>query len=201
MTKSFSLPTGCLLRPACAADKPGIRKLLQQFRQEVVPPVTLGDWILRAAIVGCGGLLTGYLAIALGLSSLLNLLAGFAAVVGIGALLTLIITWNEDWENFWIIEQGSTILACAKLRRQNRYSLLHDLYVLPEWRSQGLGSYLVHQVSTQATKPLYLTCLPKLVQFYLQFGFTPVSVHTLSPLLQYELGIPGRFEVVPLVLR
>ncbi len=201
MTQSFSLPPDCLLRPACAADKPLIRKLLNQFRQEMLPNASLMEWLLRGSLVG---LMVGFiavLAISFGWQRMISLLAGPTIVVGIGLLIVLVFTWNEDWENFWVIEHNSAIVACAKLRRTSRYSLLHDLYVLPEWRSQGLGSYLVHSLGSQAAKPLYLTCLPRLAQFYLRLGFIPVSANTLSPLLQFDLGLPGRLEVMPLVLR
>ena len=110
-------------------------------------------------------------------------------------------TWNDDWKNFWVIEHDDQLIACAKLRQYQQYSLLHDVYVVPEWRSQGLGSELVTHVGRQATKPLYLTCLPKLTQFYMRLGFMPIASKSLSPLIQYDLGIPGRFEVIPLVLR
>jgi amino-acid N-acetyltransferase len=178
-----------------------IRKLLKQFRKEVLPPTSPTRWIAKLLALALLLAIGGYLAIAISPEMLVNLLAGPALVLGMGILLAIGITWNEEWENFWVIEHQQNIVACAKLRRYSRYSLLHDLYVVPEWRSQGLGSHLVYCLGKQATKPLYLTCLPGLVQFYHRLGFAPVSSKNLPPLLQYDLGIPDRLDVVPLMLK
>ncbi|NJP11728.1 MAG: GNAT family N-acetyltransferase [Leptolyngbyaceae cyanobacterium RU_5_1] len=195
-----ALPHPCLIRPARSIDKPLIRSLLKQFRQEVVPPISRSEQVWRAVAIALVGGVGIYMAIAIGLPELMNLLVGSAIVVGLGALTAFFLTWNDDWEDFWVIEHNRTLVACAKLRSYSHYSVLHDLFVLPEWRSQGLGSYLVTYLGAQATKPLYLTCLPALMQFYLRLGFTPVSAKNLPPLLLYDLGIPGRVKVIPLVL-
>ncbi|EKQ67167.1 acetyltransferase, N-acetylglutamate synthase [Leptolyngbyaceae cyanobacterium JSC-12] len=201
MTASFSLPSGCIIRPAQATDRTTIRNLLTQFRQEILPPVSQAEWTMRIVAVGLLGGVGIHLGLTLGLQSLWNLLWGPGVVVGLGILTAAFVNWQGEWENFWVIEYHNQLVACAKLRQHQRYSLLHDVYVLPEWRSQGLGSFLVAHLGEQANKPLYLTCLPKLTQFYMRLGFRPVSTKTLSPLIQYDLGIPGRMEVIPLVLR
>ncbi|MBF2029813.1 MAG: GNAT family N-acetyltransferase [Oscillatoriales cyanobacterium C42_A2020_001] len=201
MTVSFSLPPGCIIRPACPTDKTAIRELLAQFRQEVLPPVSQTEWTMR---ILAGGLLSGigiHLGLTLGLQRLWNLVLGPGTVIGLGVLAAAFLSWHSEWENFWVIEHRNQLIACAKLRQHQRYSLLHDVYVVPGWRSQGLGSFLVSYLGEQATKPLYLTCLPKLTEFYLRLGFMPVLSKTLSPLIQYDLGIPGQVEVIPLVLR
>ncbi|MDX2241202.1 MAG: GNAT family N-acetyltransferase [Leptolyngbyaceae cyanobacterium bins.302] len=201
MTVSFSLPPGCTIRRACPTDRASLHHLLIQFRQEVLPPTSQTEWTLR---IIAGGLLGGmgiHVALWLGWQRFINLLLGPGAIVGVGVLAAAWITWNEDWKNFWVIEHQHQLVACAKLRCHPNYSLLHDVYVVPEWRSQGLGSHMVSYLGTQATKPLYLTCMPNLRQFYLRLGFMPVSSKTLSPLIQYDLGIPGRIQVIPLVLK
>jgi len=201
MTVSLSFASESCIRPARPGDRVAIRHLLTCFRQEVLPPTSRAEWTMRFV---AGGLLGGtgiYLGFALGWQRFINLLIGGSVAVGLGLLMATIVTWNDDWQHFWVIEIDGQLVACAKLRRHTHYSLLHDVYVVPEWRSQGLGSRLVACVGMQATKPLYLTCMPQLMQFYLRLGFMPVSSKSLSPLIQYDLGIPGRFEVVPLVLR
>lgn len=201
MTVLFSLPAGCTLRPARPNDRVAIRNLLNQFRQEVLPQPSRTEWTLQ---VLTGGLLGGvgiHLGLSLGFKQLFNMLFAPGLAIGLGITIATLVTWNENWENFWVIECDKTLLACAKLRSYKQYSLLHDVYVVPEWRSQGLGSYLVAHLGTQAQKPLYLTCLPSLKQFYIRLGFMPISSKSLSPLIQYDLGIHGRFEVVPLVLK
>jgi len=201
MTVSFSLPPGCTIRPARSTDRVELYTLLQQFRQEVIPPTTRTEWTFR---VVAGGVFSGlgiHLALTLGFQRLINLLIGPGIVVGLGILAATWFTWNDNWQNFWVIEHDGQLVACAKLRCYDTYSLLHDVYVVPEQRTQGIGSHLVAHLGAQAVKPLYLTCLPKLAQFYLRLGFMPVSAKTLSPLIKYDLGLPGRLDVIPLVLR
>ncbi len=201
MTISRPLPPHCTLRPAAAHDRAAIQSLLTQFRREVLPPPSWADRVWRglaiAVLLGLGVQLTGML----GLNAMMNVLVAPAIAIGLGFLAALILTWNDDWKNFWIIEHHHQLIACAKLRQTSDYSLLHDVYVTPAWRKQGLGSYLVTAVGHYAQKPLYLTCFPPLLQFYLQLGFTPVTIKALSPLIRYELGIPNHPEVIPLVLK
>jgi N-acetylglutamate synthase-like GNAT family acetyltransferase len=194
------LPPNCLLRPACSTDKAFIRRLLNDFKQEVLPPRSPTDLFMQWVVWSVVATGTLGLTITVGPGTLLNLLAGPAIVLASGILIALVFTWNEDWEDFWVIEYNQAIIACAKLRCHSRYSVLHDVYVIPKWRSQGLGSYLVKHLGERANRPLYLTCMPNLVAFYRRLGFTPVCSKKLPPLLQYDLGIPGRFEVVPLKL-
>lgn len=200
MTETRVLPPNCIIRTARAADRSLIRQLLNDFRQEVLPPSSPTDLFMQWVVwifLSLGGF---WLTLLIGPGTMLHLLAGPAIVLAIGILAALLFTWNDDWEDFWVIEHEQTIIACAKLRCHSRYSVLHDVYVVPQWRSRGLGSYLVNYVGQQATRPLYLSCMPSLVKFYSRLGFTPVAVTKLPPLLQYDLGIPGRFEVVPLKL-
>lgn len=201
MTASFSLPANCMIRPACAGDRVALQELLTDFRQEVIPPMSQSESILRVIAASLSGGVGIHLILSLGWQRFINLLLPPAIVVGLGILSVTFITWNNDWKDFWVIQHHNRLVACAKLRCYEHYSLLHDVYVTPEWRSRGLGSHLVKYLAKQATKPLYLTCFPKLTQFYLRLGFTPVSTRMLSPLIQFDLGIPGRFEVIPLVLR
>lgn len=200
MTKTRVLPSNYIIRPARSLDRSLIRRLLNDFRQEVLPPPSATDVFMQWVIwffLATGGLC---LTILIGPRTLLHLLTGPAIILAIGVFVALLFTWNDDWEDFWVIEHEQTIIACAKLRCHARYSVLHDVYVVPQWRSQGLGSYLVNHMGQQAIRPLYLSCMPNLVKFYNRLGFTPVASTKLPPLLQYDLGIPGRFEVVPLKL-
>jgi GNAT superfamily N-acetyltransferase len=201
MLDPLPLPSGCVLRPAIPADKPLIQTLLDQCRREVLPSISDSERALRGLAIATGILLGGYLIISAKPGQLLLPLAGFTGAIGIGVVAVQVLTWSEGWANFWIIEQNDRPVACAKLRCYSRYSVLNDLFVVPEWRDRGLGSYLIANLGKKATKPLYLTCLPSLVQFYTRLGFSPISVNHLSPLLQFDLGIPNQLTVVPLVMK
>lgn len=201
MLDPLPLPPDCILRSATPADKPLIQSLLEQFRQEVLPSISDSERALRGLAIATGILFGGYLVISLKPGQILLPLVGLAGAISIGVVAVQILTWNEGWANFWVIEQNDRLVACAKLRCYSRYSVLNDLFVVPELRDRGLGSYLIANLGRKATKPLYLTCLPSLVQFYMRFGFTPISINHLSPLLQFDLGIPNQLTVVPLVMK
>lgn len=111
-------------------------------------------------------------------------------------------TFNQgEWLDFWVIEYENSLVACAKLCQYSDYSVLFDLFVIPEWRNQGLGSFLVGHLGQVAKKPLYLACVPATVSFYIRLGFHRVSAKNLSAWLQYKLGIQGRSRIVPMVLQ
>ncbi|MCY7394146.1 MAG: GNAT family N-acetyltransferase, partial [Leptolyngbyaceae cyanobacterium CAN_BIN12] len=192
MLDPLPLPPDCVLRSATSTDQPLIRSLLEQFRQEVLPSLSDSERMLRGLAIATGILFGSYLVISLKPGQLLLPLVGFAGAVSIGVVAVQILTWNEGWADFWVIEQNDRLVACAKLRCYSRYSVLNDLFVVPELRDRGLGSYLIANLGKKATKPLYLTCLPSLVPFYMRLGFTPISINHLSPLLQFELGIPNQ---------
>lgn len=201
MLETLPLPPSCVIRPARPTDRKPIRILLNQFRQEILPPPSQWAWVQRWGAIAVLAGTAIYLSLSLSWQELLNLLLGPSILIGLATAIAYVLTWNSEWNNFWVAESNNQIVACAKLRCLSQYSLLHDLYVVPEWRSQGLGSYLVTYLGQQATKPLYLTCLPKLTTFYMRLGFRPVMSNTLPPLIQYDLGLAGRLDVIPLVLR
>ncbi|HEY9618063.1 MAG TPA: GNAT family N-acetyltransferase [Microcoleaceae cyanobacterium] len=200
MTNFAPLLTGCELRPARPSDRRFIRHLLNQFRQEIIPPPTQVQLWRQGVILSLLAAIACYLIATINWTDLVNFLIAATIIVGFVILLVVVLSWNEDWLNFWVVEHEGSPIACAKLRQHPHYSVLYDVYVLSKWRKQGVGSFLVSQLSQQAHKPLYLACMPALVQFYSRLGFAPVAPKTLPPLLSYDLGIPGRFAIVPMKL-
>ncbi|MGA7937655.1 MAG: GNAT family N-acetyltransferase [Kovacikia sp.] len=94
------------------------------------------------------------------------------------------------WSQFWVIEHGGAVIACGQLRSFPAAQELGSLVVAPQWRGQGLGTYLTNHLIQQATQPLYLECLgKKLVQFYTRLGFVPVSWQALPPALKRKFGL------------
>ncbi len=195
MTATPSLPPGFRLRPAKAADKTLIRKLLLRLQQEIMPI----DSRLQLVVVG---IVLGLVAIGILASTpwLFHWLLSLLFVVLLIWLVIFLVLLKGTWVNFWVVEQDGSLVACAKLCQYETYSILYDLFVVPEQRGRGLGSYLVNYLSQQATKPLYLGCLPSTIEFYTRLGFTPVSPKKLPSIIRHELGIPSRFGIVPLVL-
>lgn len=95
------------------------------------------------------------------------------------------------WQQFWIIECESKLVACGQLRNFSGAQELSSLVVVTAWRQRGLGSYLTQHLIQEATEPLYLECLgEKLVKFYTRFGFVPVSWQDVPSSLKFKFGLP-----------
>jgi N-acetylglutamate synthase-like GNAT family acetyltransferase len=197
MTASSSLPPGFLLRPAKAIDQPLIGRLLRRLQREIMPI----DFQIQLIAIATA---LGFLALGLfwaGPQWLFHWLLGFLLMLVILWLLLLVLNLKNSWANFWVIEHRGSLVACAKLCQYETYSILYDLFVVPELRQRGLGSHLIRYLGQRATKPLYLGCLPSTVLFYTRLGFTPVPPKKLPPIVRHDLGIPSRFGIVPLVLQ
>lgn len=197
MLDSF-LPTGCCLRPARTTDKAALRHLLTQLERELTTPER--SWVLRGTVLTGVGLLIAWATIVPGGRTVLQpfLLPTMGVLIAASLLLPLLL--QREWAHYWVIEADGVLVACAKLQRHGSYSVLFDVYVLPEWRQRGVGSHLVRHLGQQATKPLYLACLPARLPFYTRLGFSPIASKTLSPVLQYDLGLMTRSGIIPLVL-
>lgn len=106
------------------------------------------------------------------------------------------------WPQFWVVEYGGKIIACAQLRHFADAQELGSLVVSKPWRDRDLGTILTQHLSTQAAKPLYLECLgQKLVKYYQKLGFVPVTYPELPPSLQGKFKasqVARRFLGVPI---
>lgn len=200
MPELSPLPTGCLLRPAKIADKPMLQQMLKNLERELAPVHPSVPWIFWGSLIGFAVFLALLSTIAPEVRDFLRwLLSGLMGICLI-AIATTLLMLHQEWTRYWVIEYNGYLVACAKLQRHNNYSVLFDLYVVPDWRGRGVGSHLVAYLGQQATKPLYLACLPVRLPFYKRLGFAPVSAKKLPPLLQYDLGLPTRPGIIPLVM-
>ncbi|AFY57031.1 acetyltransferase, N-acetylglutamate synthase [Rivularia sp. PCC 7116] len=94
------------------------------------------------------------------------------------------------WQQFWVIEFNSNIIACGQLRNFNEAQELGSLVVKNNWRNRGLGSFLSQHLIEQATQPLYLECLgKKLVDYYQKFGFVAVNFQDLPSSVKSKFRI------------
>lgn len=200
MSEFSSLPTGCILRPARAEDREEIRWLLKSLERELSPNKSAAPWLAWILLLSLAAWFSVQGANSSGFRLLMQILFSAVGVGAIVILATIFISIQYDWTHYWVIEHQGNLLACAKLQRQNGYSVLFDLYVIPDWRGQGLGSHLVSYLGQRATKPLYLACLPARLPFYQRLGFSQVAAKRLPLLLQYDLGLPTRPGIVPLIM-
>jgi len=93
------------------------------------------------------------------------------------------------WQQFWVIECGGKVIACAQLRTFPDAQELGSLVVTKEWRNKGLGTLLSQHLIQQAKYPLYLECLgDRLANFYQHLGFVPTTWQNLPRSLQRKFG-------------
>ena len=118
-----------------------------------------------------------------------------ATVEDIGTIRRLVFSAKLDftqlrWQQFWLIEREEKVIACGQLRNFADTQELGSLVVVPQWRRQGIGSYLTLHLIQQASKPLYLECIgKKLANFYSHHGFEVVTWQELPRSLKFKFGI------------
>jgi len=187
-----ALPQGYLLRPATAADRGQIHRLLKNFERETQN--SLSHWQT----------LIGMIAAVL-LATLISWEMVVLTIVAFGSsfLWMQVSPWfSSDWKQYWVIvdrHQGR-LIACAKLCRYRHYSLLFNLLVAPAYRCRGFGSVLVRGLSQKAAKPLYLACYADRVSFYTRLGFEPVAPRKLSAIVRHDLGLTPHSKLLALKL-
>jgi N-acetylglutamate synthase-like GNAT family acetyltransferase len=189
-----------LLRPATAADQPQIQQLLKNLEKEMSAVAALPSWLPGGVLVSLLLPIAVYGWLVPEARSFLQLLLAAIGIVVLLVVLGTLLLLQQAWQYYWVIEYRGYLVACAKLQRYSSYSTLFDLYVVPDWRRQGVGSHFVSFLAQQATKPLYLACLPARLPFYQRLGFAQVSPRRLPTLLQYDLGLPTRPGIIPMML-
>ena len=94
-----------------------------------------------------------------------------------------------NWQNFWVIENEYTAIACGQLRPRDDIKELSSLAVISKYRKQGIGTYLVRHIIRQTDKKVYLSCGSNLESFYDRLGFEQVSWSKLPGQLKSEFGL------------
>ncbi len=201
MIYTTSLPQGCGLRRADAQDKWHLQKLVWQFEIEEVLD-------LDARVVGYRFLVLFVTSAVLGLQIyLLNIspiliqlilalgifYASFLVFTAINSLviifLNILIGAATNWSKFWVIEYEQELIGCASVNFYTKNSSVGYLYIKPQWRNQGLGSYLLKYLVHKSSNPVSLICKPKLVEFYASYGFVSLSWQELTPSLKVMYGV------------
>lgn len=84
-------------------------------------------------------------------------------------------TGEANNANYWLIEYDSLVVGYGLVSRHRSYSMLDSLYIVPAFRAQGLGSFLLRHIIAENIKPIYLFCNTSLISFYTRFGFVSAS--------------------------
>lgn len=84
------------------------------------------------------------------------------------------------WQQFLVVEYDGSLVAFGQLRNFKFAQELGSLFVVPAYRNQGLGTFIIQHLIAQSTQPVYLKCLKhQLKFFYAQRGFIPISYEEL----------------------
>ena len=93
------------------------------------------------------------------------------------------------WQNFWVVEEEQTLIACGQLRPWENIFELSSLAVLSDYREKGIGTYLIRSLIEQANTVVYLSCGSHLESFYRRAGFKRILWSNLPSLLKLEFSL------------
>jgi N-acetylglutamate synthase-like GNAT family acetyltransferase len=182
----------CRLRPATAQDAKQIRGLTRKLYQAALTngrsPLIQPQW--QVWLAGC---VAGFLAVAVWqyphfTAALLISSAPLWLTIGF----TLCLASHEQHqqcERYWVVEAAGQIVGCGRVDRHAHHAEIYDLFVLPEWRSCGLGQSIMQQLVAQSPTPIYLASLPAAATFYHQLGFQPIAPRELPLLVAGRLSL------------
>ncbi|MBE9030320.1 GNAT family N-acetyltransferase [filamentous cyanobacterium LEGE 11480] len=191
----------CHLRPATVRDAKAIRQLTRRLHKTAVPQPKWQEWIAWC-ILSCIVILFWHhpkIGIALFLS---------ATPLWVILVMTVLVASHDQkqqYDRYWVMDYQGQIIGCGRIDIHKQHSEIYDLFVLPEWRSCGIGQAIMHQLMAQAIQPIYLASLPKASSFYLHLGFQPVNPKDLPILLTGRLSLNSpryrRVGLQPLVFQ
>jgi N-acetylglutamate synthase-like GNAT family acetyltransferase len=175
----------CRLRPATVQDAKQIRRLTRKLHQAAIAPPQWPTWLVS---IGVGLLFAAawqypYFSFALLISSApLWLTIGFTVCLASHEQ-------HQQCERYWVVEVAGQLVGCGRVDRHPHHGEIYDLFVLPEWRSRGIGQAIMSQLVAQSPTPIYLASLPTATTFYHQLGFQPIAPRELPLLVAGRLSL------------
>jgi N-acetylglutamate synthase-like GNAT family acetyltransferase len=201
MCESVTLPPLCNLRPARSLDIAAIARLTRQLNRTACPAPQWHRWV----VIGLG---TIGLVFTWHYPGVLITVVFSTAPLWMMILLVFLIAKQEQkrqWQKYWVIEYQGILVACGRLDQHEQHSEIYDVFVLPEWRSRGLGQAIVQALLQQAIYPVYLASLPGAVRFYQAIGFERIEPQKLPMFAASRLSLSSpRYQQVglqPMMLR
>jgi GNAT superfamily N-acetyltransferase len=187
MAKSYSLPPRCILRPACATDRVALRMLMLGFDRWATPAssysrlipqdvviilaiatTTIFIILFISEIIGFGAGLTGAEIFFLRVIFCLSVILPFLPIYIIGV-------FQPSYSECWVVECKGLLVAYAILSHSSKLTELRCLFVAPNYRKKGRGSYIIKSLMQKINKPIYLIPALGKVGFYTRLGFVPVK--------------------------
>lgn len=166
MPKSYSLPPGCILRPARVTDRVAIRILLLGLSKLAFPNYYLYQLSLLPftliLIIVVIFFLTFYLIKMIdipddefGLTWLLVNLVIFPTVLSYFAPS---LSFQHHYSECRVVEYRGSLVALAVICDYSELIALKYIFVAPNYRKQGIGAYIIQNLMQESTKPIY--CQP-----------------------------------------
>jgi N-acetylglutamate synthase-like GNAT family acetyltransferase len=185
MRESVTLPPLCTLRAATARDIAAIATLTRQLHRAACPAPKWHQWVaIGSATIG---LIFTWHYPGIVVTVILS-----TSPLWLMILLIVIIGKQEQkrqWQRYWVIDYQGNLVACGRLDHHENHSEIFDVFVLPEWRSRGLGQAIVQALLQEATYPIYLASLPNAVHFYTLLGFEPIAPQKLPMFVASRLSL------------
>ncbi len=185
-----TLPQYLVLRPSQIQDRQQLAALDRAWEDELVPNQAKRWRNFAALAMLAFSIVVGFKSVQL----LAMVLLGFAPLYGLFGWFYWLSRHppKSDWINYWVVESAGKIKACAKWAHFESYSELQQIYVMPNWRSQGLGAALVERCISQTQQPVYVISDRQHRRFFSRFGFVVIEWDDLPdnfPITEFD--VPG----------
>ncbi len=113
-------------------------------------------------------------------------------------------TTRLHFEHVLVAKVDGQVVGVGQIKQLNGCQELGTLFVLPEYRGQGIAAQLIAGLEARAERPLYLLCVNTMKDYYARFGYRVISVWEAPTALKRKL-IPGQimrlFGMHPWVMR
>lgn len=190
MPKSYFLLPECILRPARVTDRVAIRMLLLRLSRLALPNYSLYQLSMLAVtiilVIIVILFLTFYLVKIIGVPDDRFGLIWDLVIMGILPFVFLYIIPSLSFQHHYsecrVVEYRGRLVALAVICDYSEFIAFKYIFVAPNHRKQGIGTYIIQNLMQQSTKPIYCQhcqCACGKALFYVRLGFVPIRLKQL----------------------